>query len=190
VYGLEPDPALEKYVRGFDAVGRDVAALVDGLTDAQLNWRPSEGRWSIAECVAHLTASGNLYLFPLDRVIQRGFDRAMFGGREFHPGWFGRLLIAQMEPPPRRRMRASKKILPQRVESGTRLVAEFDAMHRGLIDRVRKATSLDLSRVKIRSPIVPLLRMPLGTCFAFLLAHERRHLWQARQVRQEVGFPE
>jgi hypothetical protein len=189
VYGLEPDPALDAYVRAFESIGRDVASLLDGLTDAQVNWRPADGRWSIAECVAHLSASGRIYLDPLDRAIQRGFDRAIFGGRDFHPSWFGRLLIASMEPPPKRRMRASKKIVPQRVESGARLAAEFDAMHRALIDRVRKATSLDLSRVKVRSPIMPLLRMPLGTCFAFLLAHERRHLWQARQVRQELRFP-
>jgi hypothetical protein len=189
VYGLEPDPAIEEYVKGFESVGRDVTALLNGLTDAQVNWRPSDGRWSIAECIAHLSASGRIYLDPLDRAIQRGFDRAMFGGRDFHPSWFGRLLIAQMEPPPRRRMRASRKIVPQPVETGARLASEFDAMHRALIERIRKAASLDLSRVMVRSPLMRLLRMPLGTCFAFLLAHERRHLWQARQVRQELRFP-
>ena len=189
VYGLEPDPAIEKYVAGFETVGRDAAALLDGLTDPQVNWRPSEGRWSIAECIAHLTASGRIYLPPLDRAIERGIERAMFGGRDFHPNWFGRLLIASMEPPPRRRMRAAKQIVPHHVEGRGRLAAEFDAMHQALIERIRKATSLDLSRVKLRSPIMPLLRMPLGTCFAFLLAHERRHLWQARQVRQELRFP-
>lgn len=189
VYGLEPDPAIGEYVGGFEAVGRDAAGLLDGLSDAQVNWRPSDGRWSIAECVAHLTASGRIYLAPLDRAIERGVERAMFGGRDFHPNWFGRLLIASMEPPPRRRMRAPKQIVPRPVESRARLAAEFDAMHLALIERIRRATSLDLARVKLRSPIMPLLRMPLGTCFAFLLAHERRHLWQARQVRQELGFP-
>jgi hypothetical protein len=31
--------------------------------------------------------------------------------------------------------------------------------------------------------------MGLGPCFAFLAAHERRHLWQAWQVRKDPGFP-
>jgi hypothetical protein len=189
VVGLEPDPALDEYVRGFEAVGRDIAALTRGLTDAQLNWRPSEGRWSIAECVAHLTATGNLYLDPLDRAIERGHARAMFGGREFQPNGIGRWLIAQMEPPPKRKTRAMKKITPQLVQSGKTLATEFEAMHRELIDRVRRSTSLDLSRVKLRSPLIPLIRLPLGTWLAFLVAHERRHLWQARQVRQELRFP-
>jgi hypothetical protein len=62
-------------------------------------------------------------------------------------------------------------------------------MHAGLIDRVRRSSGLDLGRIKFRSPLIPLLRLSLGTWFQFLLAHERRHLWQARQVRQELRFP-
>lgn len=189
VVGLEPDPALDEHVRAFEAIGRDVTALTRGLTDAQLNWRPSDGRWSIAECIAHLTATGNMYLAPLDRAIERGHAQAMFGGRDFQPTGIGRWLIAQMEPPPKRKMRAPKKIAPQRVETGRQLATEFDAMHRELIDRVRRSTSLDLSRVMLRSPIIPLIRLSLGTWLAFIVAHERRHLWQARQVRQELRFP-
>jgi hypothetical protein len=30
--------------------------------------------------------------------------------------------------------------------------------------------------------------MASGGYFAFLAAHDRRHLWQARQVRQASGF--
>ena len=189
VFGLEPDPALDEYVRGFEAVGRDAASLMSGLTDAQLNWRPSDGRWSIAECIAHLTASGTIYLEPIDKAVDRGIARAMFGGRDFHPTRWGRWLIGLMEPPPKRRMRAPRKIRPQRLETATQLAADFDAMHRAMIDRIRRATGLDLSRVMLHSPLLPVIRMSSGTCFAFLLAHERRHLWQARQVRQELRFP-
>ena len=189
VFGLEPDPVLDEYVKGFEAVGRDLTELIRGLNDAQLNWRPSDGHWSIAECIAHITAAGNLYLEPIDAAIHRGFDRAMLGGRDFYPGRFDRWFIAQMEPPPRRKMKSPKKIAPQGVENGAQLAADLESMHLAMIDLVRKATGLDLNRVKLRSVIIPLFRLPLGTWFAFLLAHERRHLWQARQVRQELRFP-
>jgi len=29
----------------------------------------------------------------------------------------------------------------------------------------------------------------LGTMFAVTLAHERRHIWQARRVRNDKNFP-
>jgi hypothetical protein len=39
------------------------------------------------------------------------------------------------------------------------------------------------------SPVARWLRMPLGSGFAMMLAHERRHLAQARRVLSTEGFP-
>src|SRR6266545_284985 len=57
-----------------------------------------------------------------------------------------------------------------------------------LAERVRQADGLDLARVRTISPVNSLLRLPLGAYFNFILAHDRRHLWQARQVRNAPGF--
>ncbi len=189
VVGIEYDPVLDEYIAALERIGRDVAGLVEELSDVQLNWRPGEGRWSISENIAHLTATGNVYLPPLDAAIERGFERAMFGGRDFQPTGLGRWFITQMEPPPRRRLRTSRKVLPQRVEGAAALCAGFDAMHAEMIDRLRRSRGLDLARVKVRSPLLPILRFTLGAAFGIIVAHERRHLWQARQVRQELRFP-
>ena len=58
-----------------------------------------------------------------------------------------------------------------------------------LAERIRAADGLDLRRARRRSPILPLFTWSLGTMFALTLAHERRHIWQARQVRNEKAFP-
>jgi hypothetical protein len=187
--GIEPDPVLVTYVASLEAVLRDVRGMVGKLNEAQLNWRPMDARWSIAECIAHLTASGNAYEGPIARAIDRGFAKRMYGGRDFYPGTIGRWMIAQMEPPPRRRMQAPKRIVPQHVESAPQLLANFEKMQATLIEQVKMTAGLDLSRIKLGSPIVPIVRLPLGTWFAFLIAHERRHVWQARQVLQELRFP-
>jgi len=39
------------------------------------------------------------------------------------------------------------------------------------------------------SPGSRLLRMSLGDALALVLAHERRHLWQLRQLRADPAFP-
>ena len=46
--------------------------------------------------------------------------------------------------------------------------------------RVRAAAGLDLKRAIVVSPVSRFVRMPLGGYLEFLLAHDRRHLWQAR----------
>lgn len=189
VVGYEADPALARFADAMNAVEGEFTRLVQPLTDQQVNWRPSDGRWSIAECMAHLVASARAYVGPVDLAVERGFSRGLLGGREFQPGRIGRWLIAQMEPPPRRRMSAPGKIVPQQFESVVTLRRDYAQAHRDLIGAVRRAEGLDLARVKVSSPIMPLLRQPLGTWLLFLAAHERRHLWQARQVRQEPAFP-
>ena len=187
--GYEPDPALATFADAMRAVEREFVQVTQPLSDQQINWRPSDGRWSIAECLAHLTAIGRAYIPPIEQAIERGLARGYFGGRDFEPGRIGRWLIAQMEPPPKRRMSAPRKIVPQRVESGSLVMSAYADMHRDLIRVVVSAKGLDLSRVKVSSPLMPLLRQPLGTWLGVLPAHERRHLWQARHVRQEPSFP-
>ncbi len=189
VVGYQADPALANFADAMNAVENEFTRLTQPLTDQQVNWRPSDGRWSIAECMAHLVVSARAYVGPVDLAVERGFSRGLLGGREFHPGRIGRWLVAQMEPPPKRRMSAPGKIVPQKFESVVTLRRDYEQVHRDLIGAVRRAEGLDLARVKLNSPIMPLLRQPLGTWLLFLAAHERRHLWQARQVRQEPAFP-
>lgn len=183
------DPPVREIVGALEQVTRDVRHLVAPLCDAQLNWRPSDERWSIAECVAHLVASGNVYVGPIARAIERGMARQVYGGADFTPTRIGRWFIAEMEPPPRRRLPTLRRLVPRGLWHRDQLLADFEAMQRSLIHRAIAANGLDLGRIRMRSPLVPVVRLPLGTWFAFLAAHERRHLWQARQVREEEGFP-
>ena len=70
------------------------------------------------------------------------------------------------------------------------IVAEFMDWQDKFGDTIRLADGLDLRRARGRSPAFPLVKWSLGSQFAITLAHERRHLWQARQVRNAVrlGF--
>jgi hypothetical protein len=54
---------------------------------------------------------------------------------------------------------------------------------RNLVDEV---AYLDLNRLKFRNPLLPLLRVRVGTALLIMAAHERRHLWQAQRVREGV----
>ena len=68
-------------------------------------------------------------------------------------------------------------------------LAAFRAYQVQFIDRLRQANGLDLSRARVRSPAVRWLRLPLGSGFALVVAHERRHLKQARNVIADPAFP-
>lgn len=49
--------------------------------------------------------------------------------------------------------------------------------------RLCLARDLDLNRIRFRNPFIGLLRYSVGTALLVIGAHDRRHLWQANQVR-------
>jgi hypothetical protein len=49
---------------------------------------------------------------------------------------------------------------------------------------------VDLNRIKVRSPITPLVRFNLGDALTLQVVHAQRHLAQARRVREHAEFPQ
>ena len=68
-------------------------------------------------------------------------------------------------------------------------MAAFKAYQVQFVDRLRQANGLNLARAKVSAPTLRWLRFSLGSGFALMLAHERRHLWQARRVTQRADSP-
>jgi hypothetical protein len=183
-------PELQAMLDQLDAIKRDGEAIASGLSDAQFNWHPGQDRWSIAECLQHLNVGVSKTLPAFDRAIAEGRSKGQTASGPFTYGWFTRWMVASMEPPPKWRM-TTPSIL--RVPAGgsyraADVLPEFGRVRDQLAERMRHADGLDLARVRTISPVNRLLRLPLGGYFQFIIAHDRRHLWQARQVRTAPGF--
>jgi hypothetical protein len=184
-------PELQELLRQIDAIKGDADAVCAGLNDSQFNWRPGEGRWSIAECLVHLNKSVAATLPAFDRAIAdgRAKGRTAKGVGPSRYSWFSRWMIGSMEPPPKRRMKTFRifAVPVGGTHALTRVLPEFLAMRDQLAERVRRADGLDLTGNRTVSPVTRLLRMPLGAYLQFVIAHDRRHLWQARQVRNALS---
>jgi hypothetical protein len=84
------------------------------------------------------------------------------------------------------RLRTTSSLTPAGDVKPEDVLREFFDWQDQFADRLRRADGLDLRRARARSPVLPWLRYSLGTAFRAFLAHERRHIWQARQVRNIV----
>lgn len=173
--------------------------LAGELTERQLAWRPEPGRWSVKECLEHLVGVGEAYLQVLDRAIREGRGEGRTGRGPFRHGPWDRWLVRLMEPPPRLGIPAPRAVNPLKdadaggstgeEASGAPVLARFVELQDRLMERLDRADGLDLAGIRLSSPFVSLVRMDLGTAFALVAAHQRRHLWQAEQVTEEEGFP-
>jgi hypothetical protein len=180
---------IQSMLQQIEAIKSDGQAIVSGLTDEQLNLHPAERRWSILDCLEHLNVGVTKTLPAFDRSIAEGRARGQVSNGPFRYGWFARMIAASMEPPPKWRMRSPRliRVAPAPNRRSADVVPEFIRVRDRLAERVRQADGLDLAQVRLISPINRLLRVPLGTYFNFILAHDRRHLWQARNVRKGLA---
>jgi len=156
------------------------------LSLEQLRWRPEPHRWSIAECLDHLNITLALYLPKIDHAI--GFGRGV--GRvldQFSPGPELEALRL-VEPPVWVRTLAPPAILPAAAVDPDRLVEQFHCTRDRYAETVGRAFRLDLSGIVIAEPLYPRISSVRGT-LALLAAHDRRHIWQAEQIRNGSRFP-
>jgi DinB superfamily len=177
---------LEGYQDQLLAICQDAPGIVGGLTDAEVNWRSAPGRWSIAECFGHLNLSARQFMPLFDATIADARRRGLTGNGPFVYPLLQRLFAQSMEPPPRMRVRTRKAFRPVITVKTADVLTEFLDLQQQFADRLRQSDGLDLRKARTRSPMFSWLRYSLGIGFAVFLGHERRHLWQARQVRQLI----
>lgn len=152
-----------------------------GLSQELLTKRSASGGWSIAECLAHLTLSTAEYL----KVADRAFREAPPGKGPFKRDLVGRILAWAFEPP----YRMKAKTLPAYIPAESNLknaLADFVESQKALIEALHRANGIALDQVKVQSSFNPRIHYNLLSFFSILAAHQRRHLWQAEQVRKQI----
>jgi len=188
--GEEPLVAdLADCLRQLDGVDADAAGLLNGMTEVQFHWSPVAAQWSIEQCLVHLVIMGGKYLPIIDEAMENARADRLLSRGPFRYGFVERWFVRSTEPPPGIRLRTPISARPPDDQPLPFVIANFLTMQDDLRKRIRAANGLDLARAKVTSPFIRALKMGLGPCFEFLAAHERRHLWQAWQVRKHERFP-
>ncbi|HYN19553.1 MAG TPA: DinB family protein [Thermoanaerobaculia bacterium] len=173
---------LAAILRGLDESDREARALLAELDEERFNARPDERSWSVAQCLDHLNVGNRIYLEAMRTAVEEGRRKNVLRQGPFRPRVLERWFIREMEPPPRRRLPAPRKIVPAARKSRAEVGEEWARIQGQLRDLLHEAAPLDLNRTRFVNPFLRLVRFSVGTGFLVIEAHERRHLWQARQV--------
>jgi len=182
-------PELAELDRQFAAAKAEASELVDGLRESQFNWRPDAHSWSMAECLLHLNMVGDRCVRMLETALADARARGQVADGPFGYGWLGKWIIAHTEPPSKHKYKAPRAFTPACGQPITAVLPTFRDLQEQLSRQLEQASGLDLAYIKVPAPEAPPLRFNLKFTFAWIAAHERRHLWQARQVRNHAAFP-
>lgn len=175
-------PETERLRRELEDAVRRARELAARLDDTALTRRPSEQAWSVAECLDHLSATGELYAKRLRRVLESATVRT--DNPVEKPTFAGRMFLKIMEPPVRR-MRVkipTPKLAPRQMPSRNELLQRFDETHAQLLALLDESDAYDRTKLRVGTPASNLIKMTFVDAFSVIASHARRHLWQAERV--------
>jgi hypothetical protein len=177
-------PELQKLLDELDAADRDAKAVADGLSEQQGAWRPSPGAWSVAECLDHLAVANRVYLAPIVEAAAAGRARGRMRRRPALPGVIGRWFANYLEPPVGMKTKNPAVSTPRTSPPLADSLTAFLESQAGFRDFIRTNADLDLAGIRFVNPFVRGVRFSLATGLHVITAHDRRHLWQAWNVRR------
>lgn len=178
-------PSVASFEAQLRDIEEDAKDLCADLTPEQLTRQPLSGGWSIQECLVHLNVTGELYLEKLEPIIDAANAEGKRGINPLRYGLLAGLFIRAQEPPVRWRMSSPRAFRPVFTQDASALPTFLDLQAR-MRDLLLRAEGLSVNKLMITSPESKWLKMSATEAFGLLLAHERRHLWQARRVKSEL----
>ena len=178
-------PEIHSLVDEYASAEGDARALLAGLHDDLGVWREHSSSWSVAECLEHLALTNAMYLGAMLPAAAKARTEQRLRRRPAQPGIVGSLFLRVIEPPvtPLRKISAPTKIRPVR-QSLADAIAAFFREHGQATSFLRENADLDLADIPFANPFIPGARFSLATGVHIVVAHERRHLYQAWRSRR------
>lgn len=192
--GESPDlrePHLAELHRTVAASMARVREEFAGLSREQLTWLPHPGSWGVGQCLDHLVVTDRLYLEEFGKALEKGRRKGLSRSGPFRGGRFGGWFARVVGPDGNMKMNVPKVFTPHDIEDTPDDVVErFLDTQAALLGSLEDADGLDLDRLKVRSPVTPLMWFRIGDAYRIVVEHDRRHLNQACGVKGAPGFPE
>jgi hypothetical protein len=182
-------PDLKAILDDIEKSDQEARRIIAGLSEVQVNWQPRDAAWSMAQCLDHLARANTVYAAALRAAVVDARAARKPRRGPIQPAWFSRFFIRTLEPPPKRKLRAPKKIVPASRIAAHEALGAFLGSQEEVRAVVREGAGLDLNRIRFHNPFIGFLRFTVGAGLLIIAAHNRRHIWQAEQVRQSAGFP-
>lgn len=167
------------------AAERRAQALLD-LPSWRWTTQPARGRWSAAECVAHLNLTSEALVPVLRRALCEvaSIPRRSARYRQDALGW---LVWKALEPAGRLKTRTPRAFEPTATLPHRELVDEFSRWQAELHACLTAADGLALDRVKVVSPFNARVRYSLFSALTLVPRHQHRHLAQAERAAVTVA---
>lgn len=175
-------PAVEALWSDLQAARGEVLKEVEGVTQVQADWRPSDKDWSVGEVLHHLTiaeiATGKLTTKLLKEAEAAGTLKPYPSDlTAFAP--IPRLPDPLPETP--------RHIWPEKERPMDQLLAEMKSARARSRQSIERVGAVDPRPLTWKHEFG--MVMDLGQWWRMMVNHDRMHLQQIRTIKASLGFP-
>ena len=183
---MELPVEIQAIMDQLDRAEEDARSLVDGLSEELASWSAGPGSWTVSECLDHLAVTNRLYIAAMTPAADHARKNKRLRSRPAKPGFVGSWFLRSVEPPVKAPWKTTRAIRPRTAPPLADAFAAFTASQPCVREFLLSNADLDLAIIHFPNPFIPGVRFSLATGLHIIPAHERRHLWQARNVRQQA----
>jgi DinB family protein len=180
---------LAELIADAERVRSDASATFGALSAEQINWKPSAGEWSIAQCLEHLILLNEPYFPEIDKILSGQRKASLWERVPLLPAFFGRLVLTAVQPDSKKKVKARPAFEPVSSSIDIGILLRFATHQQDLIRRMKATAELPIEKIIVTSVVSPFVTYSLLDAYRILVAHERRHLKQAGRVMRAAGFP-
>jgi hypothetical protein len=168
-------------------IAHEARGLFGDLDEQHLNWQPDATRWSIAQCFDHLVRGNALLLEAAERALLSP-PVSTWQRVPVLPTVFGWILIRSQSPQGKGRYTAPVRARPMASQIPSDVLQRFIAQH-GIVEEWAEGIDQRVaSRAIMVSPFIDIVTYSVLDGLRLLVAHDRRHVEQARRVMRSPGF--
>ncbi len=152
------------------------------LKDLQKKKDPKS--WSALECIEHLMAYAAFYTPAIDQAISGAETLHQENELKFKSGFLGAYFSKSMKVKENQRLNKmktfkSKNPIHSDKTLSVELIDQFIEYQIKMAELLKKASLINLNKVKTKTTLGGILKFKLGDTFNFVLNHDERHLIQA-----------
>lgn len=171
-----------KALERFNMTKADFIEEISGLSEAQLNFKESPERWSVAEVAEHIITAEEAVL-PL--ITEKVLKAPVAEGKDNYRVKDQAVWMAVTN-------RSTKFTAPERVQPNGRFKTKADILKgyneaRSKTLEFVKTTDIDLRNKFADNPVMGMI--DAYQWLIFLNAHNQRHLDQIREIKADPNFP-
>jgi hypothetical protein len=182
------DERISSIISELKKTAEDASETFGALTVDQLNWKPGEKSWSIAQCLEHLILTNRQFYPEFDKLAAGKRRNTFWQNYSPFTGFFGSFLVKAVTEDSKKAKAPSKSIVPPS-DLPSNIVELFERNIAEVCEKVVSIAAADRQKVVVSSPFLAVMTYKLDDGYSVLVEHTKRHIRQAKRVMQADGFP-